>query len=360
MNPPNPIPGPAETRSPLERRYRRLLRAYPRRYQAERGEEIVGTYLDLVGPQRRWPSPRDALDLLRAGLRERLRAYGALGLADALPLAATAALNTLIALAAFLFLQVELNDPRITGLDPVGPFQTLGAAAWLGWLLVGLTATTLPGRWARYAAAAGLLLTIALPPAAALTGQPRPPLFVLIPTVALGLTALALPTHPSWVGRSLPPLAAGFGTAVSVSFAAAENGGNWFTSYRSTPEILAMVGGLMFALVLIAGLGRALRADDAGLWAALLLATPAGLFGANQLSQAIAGSRSGAPSLTDFATTTVAILLTGAALLAAAIASQAARQRTVRQRALDSTCPTCGHRPDATARTRPPEAEMGT
>jgi hypothetical protein len=335
----------------LERRYRRLLRAYPRRYQVERGEEIVGTYLDLVGPGPRWPSPHDALDLLCAGLRERLRGYGALGLADAFPLAATAALNTLIAFAVFLLLQVELDDPRITGLDPVGPFQTLGAVAWLAWLLVGLTATTLPGPWARYAAAAGLLLTIALPPVAALIGQPRPPLFVLIPTIALGLATLALPTHPSRVGRSLPPLAAGFGTAVSVPFSAAANGGDPFTSYRSTPEILAMVGGLMFALVLIVGLGRALRADDSGLWAALLLATPAGLFGANQLTQAVWGSRGGAPTPMAFIAATAAVLLTGAALLAAAVAGQAARHRAVRQRALPSTCPTCGHRPDTTART---------
>ncbi|MEO3780890.1 GlsB/YeaQ/YmgE family stress response membrane protein [Micromonospora sp. B11E3] len=350
MNQPNPTPGPAETGSPLERRYRRLLRVYPRPYQAERGEEIVETYLDLVDPQRRWPSPHDALDLLGAGLRERLRGYGALGLADALPLAATAALNTLIALAVFLLLQVEVDDPRITGLDPVGPFQTLGTVTWLGWLLVGVTATALPGRWARYAAAGGLLLTIALPPAAALTGQPRPPLFVLLPTVALGLATLALPTHPSRVGRSLPPLAAGFGTAVSLSFAA-QNGGKVFTSYRSTPEILAMVGGLMLAVALIVGLGRALRADDTGLWATLLLATPAGLFGANQLTQAVWGSRGGAPTPTAFIATTAAILLTGAVLLAAAVASQAARQRTARQRALASTCPTCGQRPDTTART---------
>jgi hypothetical protein len=136
-----------------------------------------------------------------------------------------------------------------------------------------------------------------------------------------------------------------------VSFTAGENGGNWFTSYHSTPETLAMAGGLMLVLILIIGLGRALRADDTGLWAALLLATPAGLFGANQISQAVWGTHGGGPTLPAFAVTTGAILLTGAALLAAALAGQAARHRTVRQRALDSTCPTCGHRPDPTPQT---------
>ena len=39
--------------SPLASRYRRLLWAYPDDYQAERGDEIVGTYLDTVDPGRR-------------------------------------------------------------------------------------------------------------------------------------------------------------------------------------------------------------------------------------------------------------------------------------------------------------------
>ncbi|WP_030486180.1 hypothetical protein [Micromonospora chokoriensis] len=347
MNQPNPAPEHAG--SPLESRYRRLLRAYPGAYQAERGDEIVGTYLDTVEPGRRWPSPHDAVDLLGAGLRERLRGYGALGLAAALPLAATAALNTLVAVAIFLLLQVEFEDPSFARLDPVGPFQTLGAVIWLGWLFVGLAATVLPGAWARSVAAGGLLLTVALPLVAALLGQPGPPLFVLLPTVALGLATLALPSHPGWVARSLPPLTAGCLAAASVAVSVAEHGGAMFTSYSSTPELLAMAGGLMFALVLLVGLGRALRADDAGLWAALLLATPASLFGANMLSQGIWGSRGGGPTPAAFAITAGSILLAGAALLTVAVAGQAARHRTVRRRALNSTCPTCGHRRKVTA-----------
>lgn len=113
MNQPHPVQ--EQVGSPLESRYRRLLWAYPGDYQAERGDEIVGTYLDTVEPGRRWPSPHDALDLLGAGLRERLRGYGALGLVAALPLAATAALNTLVAVAAFFLLQVEVEDPASPG-----------------------------------------------------------------------------------------------------------------------------------------------------------------------------------------------------------------------------------------------------
>ncbi|MGW3787606.1 GlsB/YeaQ/YmgE family stress response membrane protein [Micromonospora chokoriensis] len=347
MNQPNPVPEQAG--SPLEARYRRLLRAYPGAYQAERGDEIVGTYLDTVEPGRRWPSPHDAVDLLGAGLRERLRGYGALGLTAAFPLAATAALNTLVAVATFLLLQVEFEDPRFDRLDPVGPVQTLGAVIWLGWLFVGLAATVLPGAWARSVAAGALLLTVAVPPVAALTGQPGPPLFVLLPAVALGLATLALPSHPGWVGRSLPPLAAGCVTAASVALNAAESGGGRFVSYGSTPELLVMTGGLMFALVLLVGLGRALRADDAGLWAALLLATPAGLFGANQLSQEIWGSRGGGPTPAAFAVTAGSILFAGMALLAAALAGQASRHQAIRRRVPGNACPACGHQPEVTA-----------
>ena len=55
----------------LERRSRRLLRAYPARYRRERGEEILGTLLDDSPPGRRWPSPRDARALIMGGLRVR-------------------------------------------------------------------------------------------------------------------------------------------------------------------------------------------------------------------------------------------------------------------------------------------------
>jgi hypothetical protein len=57
--------------SALERRYRALLRAYPRAYRAERGDEIVGTLLDDSRPDQRWPSGRDVRALALGGLRQR-------------------------------------------------------------------------------------------------------------------------------------------------------------------------------------------------------------------------------------------------------------------------------------------------
>ncbi|MGI5214065.1 GlsB/YeaQ/YmgE family stress response membrane protein [Plantactinospora sp. CA-290183] len=337
-SPPNPDGGGI----PLERRYRRLLRAYPAGYRAGRGEEIVGTYLDLVDPQRRWPSAEDAFDMLRAGLRQRLREYGALGLAAGLPTAATIALGTLMALAAFLLPQVEFANPRFARVESVGPVQTLGALIWAGWLLVGLVAAALPGRWARRTAAGTVLLTLLLPPVSALTGLPRPPLFVLVPALALGLTALALPADPGWIQRITPLLGAGVGVAVSEGFRYAQGSGRWFTSYLSTPETLAMAGGPVVALALVVGIGRALRGDDSGLWATLLLMTPAGLLCVEPLARGSWGARGGGPTWWMYAATAALVVLAGAAVLAAAIAGRAVRHRAVRRRTHSHPCPTCG------------------
>jgi hypothetical protein len=56
----------------LEMRYRRLLRAYPSGHRAAYGEEMIGVLMSGSEPGRRFPSPADAFDLLRAGLTARL------------------------------------------------------------------------------------------------------------------------------------------------------------------------------------------------------------------------------------------------------------------------------------------------
>ena len=55
----------------LQRRYRRLLLAYPRAYRRRRGDELLGTLMELSRPGQRWPAPRQARALLVAGLRVR-------------------------------------------------------------------------------------------------------------------------------------------------------------------------------------------------------------------------------------------------------------------------------------------------
>jgi hypothetical protein len=57
--------------SPLERRCRWLLRAYPAWYRRKRAGEILGTLLEASPPGARWPSFRDARALVFGGLRVR-------------------------------------------------------------------------------------------------------------------------------------------------------------------------------------------------------------------------------------------------------------------------------------------------
>jgi hypothetical protein len=57
--------------SRLERRARRLLRAYPQPYRSERGEEILATVLEAAPAGRDWPTAREAWSLITCGLRVR-------------------------------------------------------------------------------------------------------------------------------------------------------------------------------------------------------------------------------------------------------------------------------------------------
>jgi hypothetical protein len=95
----------------LERAYRRLLLAYPRRFRRDRGTEILTTLLDAAPPDRRRPTAWETVDLLAGGARARLLPP---------PGAAGAVLATVVAL--------------LVGIGGAA------AAGWLGWQ----ASTTMP------------------------------------------------------------------------------------------------------------------------------------------------------------------------------------------------------------------------
>ncbi|MER6510978.1 hypothetical protein ABT158_29445 [Nonomuraea sp. NPDC001636] len=64
--------GSARAASALERRYRRLLLAYPRTYRAAHGDELLDVLLESAAPGRRVPVPREAWGLLVGGVRSRI------------------------------------------------------------------------------------------------------------------------------------------------------------------------------------------------------------------------------------------------------------------------------------------------
>jgi hypothetical protein len=86
--------------SPLERRCRSLLRAYPRWYRRQRGDEMLATLLEASQPGQRWPSARDTRALIIGGLRVRAtqdqRLTTAANLRLAAQLGAALALLTLV------------------------------------------------------------------------------------------------------------------------------------------------------------------------------------------------------------------------------------------------------------------------
>ncbi|WP_246080080.1 ABC transporter permease [Nonomuraea mesophila] len=56
----------------LERRYRALLRAYPRAYRTAHGDELLDVLLESADPGRTVPVPREAWGLLAGGVRSRI------------------------------------------------------------------------------------------------------------------------------------------------------------------------------------------------------------------------------------------------------------------------------------------------
>jgi hypothetical protein len=320
----------------LERRYRRLLAAYPTAYREERGNEIVATYLDAADSDRRWPSVADVADVLRGGVWQRLRSSGAVGLAASVPVAATFALTAAAALSAVWLVSVELG-PAQPGLvmAPVGPFLSLGGTVWIAWLGVALAALGLPALVARRFLAAALTATVAVVPVAALSGYSRPPLLVLVPQVALGLLALGWPTRPAWTVRLTPA----FGTLAAVAVTVWIGDGGQ-AEYRWNDSMVLTYGAIVLLVgSILTGFIQAVRGDSRGLWAVLLLLLPAGLLSVETLA-ALAAGAVGRGTITDGSylagvTVAVSLLAVTAPLLAVTL-----RRRQIRR--LPQRCPTCG------------------
>jgi hypothetical protein len=327
----------------LERRYRKLLRAYPVGYRAQREEEILGTYLELASQDRRWPTARDAADVLAGSLRERLRANGTLGVIPGLRVAATVALSVVAGLSAWWLLTMRVPAMRVPAIPAslaaalsrehvqipelaprLGPFATLGVVPDAAWILTALVAACTAGRLARVLIACSLVLTVAVVPVGAVTAYVAPPLPLLIPQFSLGVLALALPSgRPPWV-RAAP-------LAIAVAAAAAAG-----LLPQRTAWVADLSAGLLqpLAFVLVAGtflggLAYRLRRDSTGLWAALLLLTPATL-----VYMLPHDYSSGGYQLWQVTTRAAVVTLLGGLLVALAV--------KLAGRRAPGSCPACG------------------
>ncbi|GAA2630497.1 hypothetical protein GCM10010399_73060 [Dactylosporangium fulvum] len=318
----------------LERRYRMLLRVYPAAYRAERGQEIIDTYLDLAAPGRRWPSPADAADLARGGLRQHLRAAGASGLTTALPIAATIALTLNTAMAVCWFAFVESTQVDSSGFDSApppyrsfGPFLSPGVVVWACWALAALAA--IAGR-ARPLVALALAATVLVAPVSAALHLARPPLMILLPMTALGLVALAMPRR-----RSVTPAVVGLASAAytwpamfTLSYSPAE--------YYPTVGLLLPAAAVLGLANLGVGITLAVRGDRRAWWPTLILLGPLLLLLVNELALlATLNNRSTHASMPSLIAMTVAVLsLTALVLLVTLHARRRLRSRPT-PRAID-------------------------
>jgi hypothetical protein len=261
--------------------YRKLLFAYPERYRAERGEELIGSYLEMAGDQRR-PRLADATDLILGGLRQRLRSAGLAGLADGLPIAAALAMAAGSALAVFFLLTVEPGKVSTMGWLRVGPFATLGSVVFVAWLLAAVTAAVAPGAPTRLAVAGtiGILLvvTVLSNKSLAMVQVDGLPAYIIVPLLGLALIALAQARDSGWLLRLLP-LVSAISTAAWLMVGGADV--SRVAQYESccmASEPLPMALNTAALGLLLAGASAAVilgrRGDQRGLWAMTILIPP--------------------------------------------------------------------------------------
>ena len=321
----------------LERRYQHLVRLfYPAGYRRERGTEIVGTYLALAAPDRRWPSAADVSDLAGGGVRERLRAAGATGLTAGIRLAGTLALITTTILAVGGLVLEVTPPPPVSGIPRLGPFASLGIVVWAAWALAAIVHLAAPGRWTRTAIGSALVLTAAVVPLAAITGTVRPPLLMLLPQLALGLVALGAPARSPVTLRALPLVGAAVALPVAVRYLLQADFFAYYYGWNPL-QALAVIGVLLLAVATLLALGLALRNDFRGAWALLVLLGPIGLLSLRPLAGALLGS----PNHTwrSLAAAAVGVALIAVALPPLALAT---RNRIAARRHDTHRCASCG------------------
>lgn len=301
--------------SDLERRYLRLIRMfYPAGYRQERGTEIVGTYLALSSPERRWPSAADVTDLAGAALRQRLREAGATAIGPGLRLAAMLALVTATALAGG-WTMLELNPWTAAwfGFEQHRMDVSLGVGVWAFWLLAALVHVVAPGRWTRLAIGLALVVTVAVVPLAGVVDGFRPPLFVLLAQACLGLVALGVPGRLTMWLRLLP--LAGAAVALPVAAFVAHDGNGDSYGYYGWPagHVLPGAGMALLLVTVLAGVWLAGRDDFRGAWALPVLLFPIGMLWLHPLAEELAVARYGGGPNADWTTLAIAAIVVSAA-----------------------------------------------
>ncbi len=203
----------------LEAGYRFLLRAYPRRYQRQRGEELLATLMDSAQPAQTRPRPAETADVLGHALRLRtgLTMQTTVGRAVALAAPIGVAIAAGLALVGFRFGELPGHPSQSPGWDHYhfGVFVTPGvllyalvAATWLLLLLRRSMAT-------RLSAAVAILAAVAVWACARPLQLGRPNLTLLV-CIAVCLVPVLLAPPTAVRAASKGSRIAATGTALTV------------------------------------------------------------------------------------------------------------------------------------------------
>jgi hypothetical protein len=207
----------------------------------------------------------------------------------------------------------------------VGPFRSLAAFAWLAWLAAALVSAARPGRSTRLTVLAATLLTAAVVPVAAGTGTDRPPVLVLLPQVALGVVALFVPSRPSLLSRLAPVSGMVVAALLVAAFPPAPH---YSWAYRwYAPDLLPATGLVLLLAGLVAAGGYAVRRDDRGFWAVLLLLPPAAMLGTVAVSTGLSGQAGSEWGDLAGTAAVLAVLTVAATPVAIAVRGRVARGR---------------------------------
>ncbi|WP_426623723.1 hypothetical protein ACPPVW_14040 [Leifsonia sp. McL0607] len=146
--------------SALERRYRRVLRAYPSGWRSVNAEAVLGTLLERAEDEGRTrPRAGEVADLLLNGWRARIRAIATSVPVEARVAAGSAALGIAAAFSVFAIVTGELGQLTKVppGPWPVGPLRTPAAVVFMFWVcafLLELLRLRTAARWTLSAAIA--------------------------------------------------------------------------------------------------------------------------------------------------------------------------------------------------------------